>query len=81
MPELKANKRVCAVSYGGFIHLAKTIADQLASAGLKQHDLIDVHDFIKATTSPSAQSRMLKIREDTSNGGDGTKSDGDAAAA
>ncbi len=80
MPELKGNKRVCAVSYGGFIHLAKTVNDQVVSAGITPHDLLDVHDFIKATTSPSAQSRMLKERED-SNGGDNSKSDGDPAAA
>lgn len=59
LPEFKADKRVSALSYSGFSHLAKMVCEQLEQAGLHPSDYLDVHDFIKLTTSPSSQSRML----------------------
>lgn len=63
LPELKGGKRVSAVAYGGFSHLAKVVCEQLEQQNLAPLDYMDVHDFIKLTTSPSAQSRMLALQK------------------
>ncbi len=66
LPEFKADKRVNAVTYGGFSHLAKMVCEQLEQNELPPQDYLDVHDFIKLTTSPSAQSRMLAAQDEVS---------------
>ncbi len=66
LPEFKADKRVNALTYGGFSHLAKMVCEQLEQNGLPPADYLDVHDFIKLTTSPSAQSRMLAAQDEAS---------------
>ena len=78
LPEFKEGKRVSALTYGGFLHLNKMVTDQLQAADLAPADNLDVHDFIKATTSPSAQSKMLATKQATEAA---VKTDKDPAAA
>lgn len=63
LPEFKADKRVSPLAYSGFSHLAKLVCEQLEQAALPPADYLDVHDFIKLTTSPSAQTRMLAAQQ------------------
>lgn len=91
MPQLHITKNPSAVTYAGFLNMAHSLNDKLAEAGLAPVDLLDVHDFIKQTTSPSAQQRMYAIKQGTleppesaiakKDGKDGKDDDDEAEAA
>jgi hypothetical protein len=62
MPELRAGARPNALTYGGFMRLAKLVCQQLEQSGLTPHDYFDVYDFVKTTTAPRAVERMAVLR-------------------
>lgn len=65
MPQLHITKNPSAVTYAGFLNMAHSLNDKLNEAGLAPADMLDVHDFIKHTTSPSSQQRMYAIKQGT----------------
>ncbi len=74
LPELRSARGVSALTYSAYSHLARTVCEYLEQHDLPPQDYIDVHDFIKLTTTPSAQSRMLTLQRSE---GDATEPDGD----
>lgn len=60
MPELSVSKLPSGVGYLGYCRLAKSLFDALAEEG--PSDLIDIYDFIRLTTSPTAQRELLITR-------------------
>lgn len=62
MPELRAGAKPNALTYGGFMSLAKVVCQQLESCGMTPQDYFDVYDFVKTTTAPRAIERMATQR-------------------
>jgi hypothetical protein len=62
MPELRAGTRPNALTYGGFMRLAKFVCQQLEQNELTPQDYFDVYDFVKTTTAPRAVERMATLR-------------------
>lgn len=51
-----------SAGYMGFLELATGIMDELKKFGAKPEDLLDIHDFVKHTTTPSALRRIEAVR-------------------
>jgi hypothetical protein len=41
------------------------LSEQLAQLEVRPADLLDIHDFVRATTTPSAKKRMEALRQST----------------
>jgi hypothetical protein len=56
------SQRPNSQGYVAFLELAKTTMNDLAALDAKAEDFLDVHDFLKMTTTPSAIRRIEAVR-------------------
>lgn len=56
------SQRPNAAGYVAFLELAKTTMQDLAGLDAKAEDFLDIHDFLKLTTTPSAIRRIEAVR-------------------
>ena len=59
LPNFRAAKRPTYAGYRDYLRVAQTVFDELAEAGLRPADFLDVHDFIADTLRPSARQQLL----------------------
>lgn len=59
LPNFRAAKRPTYAGYREYLRVAQTVFNELAGAGLRPADLLDVHDFIVETLRPSAREQLL----------------------
>jgi hypothetical protein len=81
MPDANLTKQPSSLGYAGFLRLAHEVNDRLTELGHTPDDLFDVHDFIRFSTTTSAQHKMSGESPTSSLGDDGTDDDVDSEAA
>ncbi|WP_146155683.1 hypothetical protein [Enhygromyxa salina] len=59
LPNFKAVRRPRFKNYARYLHMAKTVSDELEAAGLPPRDLLDVYDFIWETLRKAAREDLL----------------------
>ncbi len=78
VPRLSRLQSPTAAAYRQLSEMARLISKKLTEASAPPHDMLDVADFIRVTTSPSARKAMLARKRDQ---GKPTSSQGSAEAA
>lgn len=63
LPNFKAAKRPSFKLYSQYVHMAKTVYDELEAADLVPRDLLDVYDFIWETLRPAVREELIKQYE------------------
>jgi hypothetical protein len=63
LPNFKPEARPRFAAYSRYLHMAKTVYDELVEAGLEPRDLLDVHDFIWDTLRPAVREDLIKQYE------------------
>lgn len=58
LPNFRVSKRPRYTGYRQHLHVAQTVFDELESAGLHPHDLLDVYDFVWETLRPAARHEL-----------------------
>jgi hypothetical protein len=58
-PRLARDRIPSAAAYRQYLEMTRLLAKQLGEAGAPPFDLLDVVDFIRLTTSPTARKAML----------------------
>lgn len=69
MAPLGNTARPNAASYMSCLEMANSLMEDLKKADTKPEDLLDIHDFIKLTTTPSAVRRMQAVKRAVSKAG------------
>ncbi len=59
-PNTPKSSEASTSMYGAYQRMAESIKQKLEQHGYAPADLMDVHDFIRVTTSPKARKRMLR---------------------
>jgi hypothetical protein len=62
-PSLQLGKQPKGAIYARFVEMAKTILENLRSAGQQPRDLLDVYDFVWFTLRPAAAETLENIRK------------------
>lgn len=71
-------QRPNSAGYMSCLELATTLQEDLKRAGAKPEDLLDIHDFVKLTTTPSALRRMQAVQRAVSRASSADSSVADA---
>lgn len=79
MPDANLTKQPSSLGYAGFLRLAHEVNDRLTELGHTPDDLFDVHDFIRFSTTTSAQHKMSGESPASAVDDDGDDVDSEAA--
>jgi hypothetical protein len=78
-PRLEHSPAPSGGAYERLLAMARALQDELKNAGLVPCDLLDVHDFVRETLTPTAKRRAEVLRSERLHAADGGK-DADEAA-
>lgn len=63
LPNFQADKRPRFAVYRRYLHMARTIEDELGEAGFSPRDLLDIYDFVWETLRPAVRDELVRQYE------------------